>query len=178
MTRHPRSAVAPAVVGGLLCWGMLWAAPAEGQRTTFASVDPGAVSIEAGGRGIQVRIRGSDLNVYPSAVVEVSGRSVTGVRASIVSATSTDLVLLLEAETGVRLDRGSVALVSRTARVTIPNLIVSVTAPAFRPVSVASGTLEMTGRRFEPRTISTGALIMTGRREDDSADPFLRGGDR
>ncbi len=109
----------PPPAGGILGWpglALLLALPAAvGAQTAVRSASPTALRLEAGGRGAEVTVQGSGLDQVGSIEATLSGRVHGGVRARILRAGSTELVVGVEAGADAAPARG-IRLVLVTAR--------------------------------------------------------------
>jgi hypothetical protein len=110
-------------------------------QTAVRSVQPAALSVEAGGTGGELIVQGTGLDQVRSVEVTLSGRVFTGVSGRVARASSAELVLRVAAAAEVRSASGlRVVLVTSRERIEIPAILDVVVPQPLPPPEDTVGT--------------------------------------
>lgn len=134
----------------------------DAQGVEVTSAFPAAVRVVPGGAAVQVTLTGSGLEGVTGVVVEIDGRTVREVSATVGRAGAT-LPIAVTATSSALAGEGHLILTTRSGARVMARVAV-VVEPALQPVTVDTRTIGMRGFRAVPVTATAGTLSMRGLR--------------
>lgn len=131
-------------------------------QTTVSSVQPAALSVEAGGAGGELIVRGRGLDQVGSVEITLSGRVFSGVSGRVAGASASELVLRIAAAADVRSTSGlRVVLVTPRERIEIAATLDVIVPTPPPPDTTATTPPDTTATPPSPIVQTAGSFIVT-----------------